>query len=241
MGKHEKQHLRIGICDDEISALHRLRQMTQEVLGGQWELEIVCTQAPQALLEQAEQLQIALLDIQLPERSGIALARILLEKSPQCRIIFVSGYVRFVSDVYDVPHLCMVLKDQMQVQLPKYLLRAADEAASEDGQLVIRSGGQEQTVELETVSYLERRGHVTYLNLENGHQIQTREKLDELLDRFHCPDLCRTHVSFAVNMRQTASLEEREFRMRNGGVVPISRANKQRIKRAYFDYLKRKL
>lgn len=237
----EKKRLAIAICDDEAVPLSRLRQMAEQTLGSHWALEIICTDSPEALLEQADRMQIALLDIQLPEQNGIALAQMLLERNPRCSIIFVSGYVQFVSDVYDVPHLCMVLKDQVDAQLPKYLRRAADATACGDGHLVIRSNGLEQDVPTESIRYLERRGHITYLCLQNGQQVQTREKLDALLDRIRSPYICRCHVSFAANMQWVASMRESEFVMKQGDIVPISRANKRLVKKRYFDYLKSKV
>lgn len=241
MGELERERLRIAICDDEAVSLDLIQQMTEQVLSSRWELDIFCTDSPNELLEQAPHVQIAILDIQLPEQNGIVLAQRLLEKNPGCCIIFVSGYVQYISDVYDVSHLCMVLKDQMEIQLPKYLLRAACMAAGEDSWFVIRINGMERTVAMETVSYLERRGHITYINLQNGQQFQIREKLDDLLNRIRCSFICRCHVSFAANMQWVASMREQEFVMTNGTIVPISRANKQMVKKQYFDYLKGKL
>jgi len=236
-----RERLSIAICDDEAVSLDRIQQMTAQVLGSQWELDIICTDSPNELLEQATHVQIAILDIQLPEQNGIVLAQRLLQKNPGCCIIFVSGYVHYVSDVYDVPHLCMVLKDQMDIQLPKYLHRAVCMAVSEDSQFVIKINGLERTVAMETVSYLERRGHITYINLQNGQQFQIREKLDDLMNRISCSFICRCHVSFAANMQWVASMRENEFVMKNGSIVPISRVNKQLVKKLYFDYLKSKL
>lgn len=237
----EKKGLTIAICDDEEVSLCYLRQIAEQALGSYWALEILCTDSPEKLLEQADRTQIALLDIQMPEENGIVLAQRLREKNLQCNIIFVSGYVQFVSDVYDVPHLCMVLKDQVDAQLPKYLRRAADAAACGDGHLAIRTNGLEQDVPIKSIRYLERRGHITYISLQNGQQIQTREKLDDLLDRIDSPHICRCHVSFAANMQWVVSMQEKEFVMKQGDIVPISRANKRLVKKRYFDYLKSKV
>lgn len=238
MDELEKMRIRIAICDDEPGSLNHIQQTIQQVLSSQYDMDILCTDSPNALLEQASQVQIAILDIQLSEQNGIVLAKKLLEKNPGCCIIFVSGYVQFVSDVYDVPHFCMVLKDQMDIQLPKYLRRAVCMAVNRDSQFVIKANGLERTVAIETVNYIERRGHSTYINLQNGLQVQTREKLDDLLNRIGCSYICRSHVSFAVNMQSVLFMQEKEFVMKNGSIVPISRVNKQSVKKQYFDYLK---
>lgn len=241
MELQEEVTLRIAICDDDIPMLDRLRRMTEQVLDDQWETDIFCTDSPEELLEQSDRMQIALLDIQMPEENGIALAQKILEKAPGCQIIFVSGYIQFVSDVYDVPHMSMILKDQMDLQLPKYLLRAAEACRNQGWDLSFRVNGVEYTLNMEMVSFLERRGHITYITLQNGQQFQTREKLDTLLEGKEHPCLCRCHVSFAVNLKWVASMREKEFVMANGDIVPISRVNKQMVKKQYFDYLKTKI
>lgn len=238
MGEQGKTGIYLAICDDEPMHLRHIQKLAVRTLASQWELNVYCTHSPEELLGQAAHIQIAILDIQLAQRNGINLARGLLEKNPQCCIIFVSGYVRYVSDVYDVPHLCMVLKDQMDTQLPKYLRRAAQMCAVQGGRLAIHEGGVKYTIEIERISYLERRVRLSYINLQNGQQFQTKEKLDSLLNGMDSVQLCRCHVSFAVNMSWVASMEEWEFLMKDGSIVPISRANKRLVKQRYFDYLK---
>lgn len=241
METERKPKLKIAICDDEASSLERLRKLTEETLGETWALSILCTDSPEQMLEEAEQVQIALLDIQLSEENGIELSRRIMERNPECCIIFVSGYIQFVSDVYEVPHLCMVLKDQLAVQLPKYLLRAAYASGVQGMQLELKINGTDQTMDLEMVSFLERRGHITYINLKNGQQIQTREKLEEILKRIISPQICRCHISYAANLQWVESMREKEFVMHDGVIVPISRVNKQLVRKQYFEYLKSRI
>lgn len=235
----ERRKLKIAICDDEPMMLEQLRALTEQTLATSWELEIVCTSSSQQLLEQLEQVMVAVLDIQLPEQNGIDLARAIAIRNPECHIIFVSGFVQYVSDVYEVPHFCMVLKDQMHQQLPKYLLRAADKLnAQEAQQLTIKSKGLEQKLDWSLVRYLERRGHVTYINLKNGEKMQTREKLDDVLKRAPNRNICRCHISYAVNLQWVANMGDREFSLCDGEKIPISRTNKHTVREAFFRHLK---
>lgn len=231
--------LKIAICDDDPIMLAQLRTLTEQTLAGLWELEFACSSSAEQLLEQLDQVSIAVLDIQLPGQNGIELAKAITLRNPECHIIFVTGYIQYVSDVYEVPHFCMVLKDQMSIQLSKYLHRAADSLCTQKAkQLTIKSKGLEQKIDWSLVRFLERRGHITYINLKNGEELQTREKLDDLLKRAFNRNICRCHISYAVNLQWVAHMNDHEFSLHNGEKIPISRANKHAVKESFFRYLK---
>ena len=231
--------LKIAICDDNPLMLEKLRMVVEQTLSDQWDLEIAWDTSSQGLLEKKSEFQIVVLDIQLPEENGIAFAKKLIAHYPDCRIIFVSGFLRYVSDVYDVPHLGMVLKDQLQEQLPKFLLRAAEEVSALSEQtLTVSLKGEMQRLHISNIYFLERKGHITLIRLRSGQQVQSREKLDTLLAQVSSRDLCRCHISYAVNLRWVESMQGRDFILAGGESIPISRANMQAAKTAFFRYLR---
>ncbi len=231
--------LKIAICDDNPLLLEKLRMVVEQTLSEQWDLEITWDTSPQGLLEKKSEFQIVVLDIQLPEGNGIAFAQKIIAQNPDCRIIFVSGFIRYVSDVYDVPHLGMVLKDQLREQLPKFLLRAAEEASALSEQtLTVNFKGEPQRLCISNIYFMERKGHITLIRLKSGQQVQSREKLDTLLSQVSSRDLCRCHISYAVNLRWVESMQRRDFVLAGGESIPISRANLQTAKTAFFRYLR---
>ena len=230
--------LNIGICDDNPLMVEQLEQLCRNTLQDEFSLHIdtACT-APE-LLSKERPFQIALLDVQLVESSGIELARQILERNSRCRIIFVSGYLHAVSDVYEVPHFCFVIKDLLEEQLPRFLRRAADLSSKEAGRkLMIACGRKMEDIPLSSLSYLERKGHVTYVRLLDGQVYQTKEKLSELLLRIRDQDFIRCHVSFIVNLQNVNALNGSSFTMENGDLVPISRPNESLCREAFFRHL----
>lgn len=234
----QRINLRIAICDDDPLILKRLQLLAQAALSDRYLLDIYTAQSPKELLALNQVFQIAVLDIQLPENSGIALARALIAQNPECRVIFVSGYVCYVSEVYDVPHMCLILKDQLEEQLPRFLERAAAAAAMQAGQtLVLQENAVKDSLPLCDIAYLERQGHWTYITLCGGRQYRTREKLDDLLQRINCPDFCRCHISYIINLQQVKALQCRQALMANGDAIPISRPHIRNVQETFFRYL----
>ena len=228
----------VFLCDDEPPVLDRLLKLSQKALLPEFPAVFYTALTPD--LPPEPPIHIAVLDIRLRQENGISLARTLLTRCPACQIIFVSGYPQYVSDVYDVPHLGMVLKDQLESQLPKFLLRAAAQLSVGDGQtLSVLSNRVPLELGLSAVLYLERKDHVTYIHLLSGKTIRTRQKLDELLSQGSSDLLCRCHVSYAVNLSHVAALNVRSFLMKTDEQIPISRIYTQSTRKAFYGYLQR--
>lgn len=232
--------LNILICDDNPHVLSRLHTLSQQALLSNWNVAYQCVTDADACTKGDSDIHVAVLDIKLGNDSGIALARRLLERNPNCQIVFVSGYPQYVSDVYDVPHLGMILKDQLEQQLPKFLLRAAESIQTcREQQLLVPANRALLRLNISTVLYLERKEHVTFVHLNSGREIRTRKKLGELLAQPAGSSLCRCHVSYVVNFQHVSNLQGRTFFLTNADEIPISRIYLQNARAAYFNYLQR--
>ena len=230
--------LNIAICDDEPVFVRKIGQICREILGKRYDLMLETAESGQELLQKTMPVQIAILDVRMPGTDGIELARTLLCKYPKCRILFVSGYTNIVSDVYEVPHLCLILKDQLELKLPCYLRRAAAMAAEESGKTIgIVVGKQVVDISLCDIVTLERRGHITFGKLADGSMIQTKEKLVDLLQRIGSCRFVRCHISYAVNLSFVKQEEFNGFRMKTGDWVPISRPHQQDCRDAFWRFI----
>lgn len=238
----EKPIIRVGICDDIPQILDHLHSISQNCLNVDYTPQFFCCMEPKGLLDRCEELQIAILDIQLDQENGIEVAKTIRLRNPECRLIFVTGYVDYVSDVYEIPHLCLILKNQLEIQLPRFLPRAAADALHLSTEtLQISSRGQKIRIPLVRICSMERQGHTTILTLQNSDTLQTREKLDVLMKRCAESSLLRCHVSYVVNFRHVSAIEENCFRMENGIQIPISRIYYKTVRAAFFRYLQEQL
>ena len=232
------QKWNVFLCDDEPLVLDRMLALSKKTLLPKYNVEFLCSTSPDILPDPGTPIHIAVLDIVLRQENGISLARTLLRRYPDCQIIFVSGYPQYVSDVYDVAHLGMVLKDQLEPQLPKFLLRALDLMHRSQGKtLSVLSNRMPLQIGLSAVLYLERKDHITYIHLVSGQALRTRQKLSELLAQPSCESLCRCHVSYAVNLGHVAALNVRSFQLKSEEQIPISRVYTQSARAAYYAYL----
>lgn len=236
----ERIQLNIGICDDDSVMLFRLEALCREILEDRYDLHFSLSQTAADCLCNDEICHIALLDVKLLESDGIRLAQQILEKNADCRIIFVSGYVHVVSDVYAVPHFCFVLKDQLQEKLPPYLRQAAELCAQDAGMMCcVKFGRTIESIPLARILYLERRGHYTYITLQDGQIRKTAEKLSSLHSRMGAEDFVRCHISYVVNLRYVRSIENRTLWLENKIQLPISLPHEQTVRDRFFRYIEK--
>ena len=122
--------LNIGIAEDrDIQAAYYQEIIRKEL--SRHELHLKHYRSTQECLADQEFLaeaDIFLIDIQLDGSSGIELGRQLMQAHPQIKIIFISGYVRYAPEVYEVPHVYFVWKPDLEVRLPQALQAACRES-----------------------------------------------------------------------------------------------------------------
>ena len=216
--------IRIAVCDDE-SAIReviaaRLREyFKEEVLISLFESAEVLLRA---IREKDCHYQLAVLDIELGEMTGIALGKELNQLLPSCQIIYLTGYLDYAPDSYATRHIFYVYKPTMEKYLPLALEKAvAALADAESGQLVLKQKSGQLVLEKREIVYLERRLRTSTIYTA-GEKVTTSIPLDKLLELLDSQAFVRCHNSFAVNLEHTAAFRRESFLMRDGVVVPIS-------------------
>lgn len=234
MGTHM---LNIAICHADPDATKRLQDLCAVILESEHRVQIVTVRSGEELLQQSVPFHIVLLDTRFPNESGIDVARSLLKYNDSCRIIFFTDVLQDVSEVYAVPHFCLILKDQMEEQLPRFLKRAAALAEMDAKKSIpVLCGRQVEEVVLNHLVMLERRGHDTYLALSNGREIRCKEKVSDILQRIGNPRFVRSHISYALNLAFVDKQEDSGFRLKTGHWVPISRSHMEECRNAFWEY-----
>ena len=98
----------LAICDDDTLHMQNTLRCARETPEAA-DCDIRTFSAPGELMDAVTgggyRPHIALLDICMPDSSGIELAQRLHEKLPRCQVIFVSSFLDYATSVYDVEHV----------------------------------------------------------------------------------------------------------------------------------------
>ena len=253
---HARAQIRALIVDDEEPGRINLRYALAE--HPQWWVAGECagTAAARAALAESE-IDVVFLDIQMPNESGLVLARELAQRQEPPLIVFVTAYNVYAVEAFEVHALDYLLKpfdDQrlaqaveraqaMLAQRQRANYGAALRAYAEEQalpapqywrQLSVRSVGRIEFVQLEDVLWMEAAGNYVELRMAGRRVLHrvTLSRLEQHLDPAH---YLRVHRSAIVPVGQIGRLQANgegghQAVLRCGDMVPVSERHLAAVK-----------
>ena len=231
--------IHIAICDDDSAQLKKTEKLIMEAIA-QYSPEIDRFSDGTELLKAMQNSDyvpdLAVLDIYMPKCSGIEVAKRLNELAPECRIIFLTSYLGYATDVYETRHSYFILKAELTDRIEAALAKALAET-TENLRLCFREGRTVKIVPASEVLYLERNLKKTTIALSSGVEHTTPAKAEELLKGVNKGMFVHCHQSYWVNLEKVTSMTADSFILSNGMEIPISRSQKKEVKKAFFAQL----
>lgn len=190
-----------------------------------------------SLIESGKVFDIAVLDIEMPEENGIDLARKIDSVSPDCKIIYITNHIGYVSDVYETNHTYFVLKSDMNKKLPSAIFKAIEEIAEQKNDFIVLSMKDKKiVVKISDILYCERNMRTTSV-FTSEKTFSVSENLDKLFERLSEKNFTRCHKSFIVNMKNIKELYRNKYILENGNEVPISRNFAEQTKSDFAEFI----
>lgn len=216
--------LNIALLEDNPVHLTHLQNTLQTVLPEQANLSSFSDSETflAEMRKNKEQFDLAIMDIELGENSGIQTAQTAEKINPHLQIIFISQYLDYISPVYEAPHLYFIYKPDLN----QYLKPAIEKACTLIHELKTRildiSWNREPFHILEkNIIYMERSRRTTTIYTETN-TYHTSEKLIELLPRLKS-NFIRCHQSFIVNTDYVSAFHSSCLILSDGNKIPISK------------------
>ena len=182
--------------------------------------------------------QLLLLDIQMPELSGIEFAKILPKET---RIIFTTAFPQYAVEGYKVDALDYLLKPVSYEDFLKSTGKALDwfsvvqrqDAYRRDRFMFVKTDYKLQRVNLDDILYIEGLKDYVRSYLKDGQRIMSLMSMKKLEEYLPKPEFLRTHRSYIVHMSETPLVDR--FRIVFGEeYIPISENYKDEVQN-YFD------
>lgn len=178
---------------------------------------------------------ILFLDIEMePEgMNGIELAAKLRKNDSSIQLVFVTGYMDYIADGYDVEALHYLLKPVTEEKLGSVLARALERVKAREKELFLQTTDGSVRVLNSEIRYLEvQRNYVTIHAAEEYTVKRTLGDLEKELDE----SFFRTGRSFIVNLRFVRKITKTQVFLKDGAQVPLSRGLYEGINRAMIQY-----
>lgn len=230
--------IKIAICDDEQQARSAIEKLLKANYGD--EVHIACYESAEDLLEtwkKGESAEdILLMDIQFEGLDGISAARQLQDRKPYVKIIFITGYIDYATEIFRAEPIYFLTKPVREEKLIEAVERAKSHMQKESGKLLICSlKGSIVKVEVDKIYYLESNKRILYVH-EESRTLTLNQKLPDMEKQL--PDsFLRCHQSFLVNMKYIRSFSGQEIELVDGRKVPVSRPKYAAARKAFLKYL----
>lgn len=115
----------IGICDDDKSWVQTCKNTLMKFAAFiNIDMEIKCFYTSKELLDYQDiPLDAVFLDIELGRQNGIMIAKKLNRIRPNCRIIYMTNYLHYATEIYNTEHIWFVVKKQFRDKIGEIINR----------------------------------------------------------------------------------------------------------------------
>ncbi len=226
---------RISICDDEPFFLKRLKEMTIAFFSDKEEVQLQTFHDPAFLLKHLPASDLFLLDVKMPEVSGMELAQKIRLAYPNASIIFISSLYEPVFESFQYSPLRYVRKENLDTELPAALSAFVNIQRSASETFEIPFNGYSIVLPIRTIRYLESTGH--YIDIHTvTKDYRIRGKLSDYLPVLLQYDMAQPGKSYLVNLAFVSVFTKSHVILDNGLDLTLTRGYKSTFHSAFMKY-----
>ena len=227
--------MKIFICDDELKILSDISAKVRSLLpeadiseftGGNALLEAICENSCDILL----------LDIDMPEISGLDIASRLTDPANKPLLVFVTSHDELVYDSLQFHPFGFVRKSYMDKELPRILADCVSELKSREKHFCFHTASADVKLQLDEIMYFESDGNYLKLFVKDG-VYRFRDTLSAVDNTLSDSGFIRIHKGFLVNQAAVKMLASDEAELINGVRIPIGRSYGEAAKKQLMRYM----
>ena len=173
------------------------------------------------------------MDIEMGDMSGVELAKRLRQMGAGLQIVFLTGYMEYIAEGYDVEALHYLIKPVAQEKLGAVLDRAVERLKTRENVLLLSLPDGVVRLPLYEIRYLEVMKN--YVTLHAVEEYSVKRSLSELTKELD-ESFYRIHRSYIVNLRFVKRITRTEVTLKDGAALPLSRKLYDGLNQALIKY-----
>lgn len=229
--------LNIAICDDSEEDALTAKKIVKDTLAGLHTAnETVCYSSAEdieyKLIKKKEFLDILILDIDMPEVSGLELAEELRRNNVNIIIIFLSNHEEFVFRAIEFQPFRYIRKIKINSEMPIAIQSALKLINSqEDKQVILDTPDGNIRVMMSEIVYFEADKRKTAVHLSNGSNLTVNVKISEF-NEILGNKFIMIHRSCGVNSSHVKTMLNDVLTLKNGKKLLVSRRRSKEVRQA---------
>ena len=232
--------MRIAVCDDEEKFRLQAKEMIEK-LTNSIDIVVDAYEDGRKLIERFESnpYDVLFLDIEMPLRDGITLAKKVRAMSENVYIVFLTGHVEYALEGYEVNALRYLTKPVQEDKLREVLRFVMDKNTSKR-QLLIKEEGEEILLNVSDIVYAEAQNQYVMIFTADSEEHLIRYNLGDLEEELKNDGFFRIHRGYLVSLAKVKKLVKNDVLIEAGSEeisLPVSRSNVKSLKEALYSYV----
>lgn len=228
--------MNIAICDDsELDALEakKVIRNTLNNLNKEAEIEyyLNAEDIQNKLLKRKEPLDLLILDIDMPEISGLDLAEKLRANNLKLLIIFLSNHEEFVFKAIEFQPFRYIRKIKLETEMPIAIQSAVKViAANSDLQITLETDDGNIRIMMSEIMYYETEKRKVAVILKNGKKLIVTKNITEMQEYIQNEKFIMIHRSCVVNVDHVHNIHDYAVILDNNETLIVSRPRYKAVK-----------
>lgn len=226
--------IRAAVCDDDASIRKTLCAYLKRFAESRdIELDIQVFESGAMLLQDGYQaLDLLIMDIQMPSISGLDTARAIRKTNGAMTIIFVTNFVQYALEGYEVQAFRFLLKPLDYPQFARVVGEAIGRIhAQSQAFLNIRAKNGMMRLPIDAISYIEtEKGHV-FIHTDQG-AFSCFSPMRDMESALAGHNFFRCHSAYLVPMAKIQTVLRQDVSLCDGTLIPLSKHRKKALKEA---------
>ncbi|MDE6671504.1 MAG: LytTR family DNA-binding domain-containing protein [Ruminococcus sp.] len=228
--------MNIVICDDDESdiliAKNVIKQTVQELhIKTKFDYYSNATDVERKLLVKKESTDILILDIDMPEVSGMELAEKLRAENTNLIIIFLTNHEEFVFKAFEFQPFRYIRKMKINTELPIAIKSAVKIIKIQtDKEITLNTDDGNIRVMISDIIYYETEKRKIAVNLSNGKRLLVSKKISEMQEIINKNNFIMIHRSCVINADYVKHMNNGIITLKNDEQLITSRRKYRDIK-----------
>lgn len=232
--------MRIAVCDDEKPFLDMI---CKEIEGFWQSLDVLCVPFTDgnsliSAYGKGQRFDAVFLDIEMKGMDGMQTAARLRTFSADVPILFLTGHTEFAMDGYEVGAFRFLQKPVRPEKLRQALIDVK-QLCTARATLLLKENGCEYILSPEDIIYAEADNNTVRFVTESR-EYKVRMRLTEAMQMLEAAAdcFCRIHRCSIVHLGHVTSRSDKEIRMDNGSILPVSRSYAAELSSRLMDFVR---
>ncbi len=239
----------IAVCDDEQESLDMIRKElckaaerlnitieTYPYMDGSEVVDLICNNK--------EDFDILFLDIDMPNISGLEVAKKIRDAGSDIVLIFISAHEQYVFESIDYNPFKYIRKNKIKEEMEYSLKRAYKRISSENVKnIVVKTQDGEVRLKHTSIMYFEvyARRMSVFTNDNQQRNLVGRKSIKNLYSELNNEDFIQIHSGCIVNVKYIDEYSGHDITLDNGTKLIVSRSRIKEVKEAISSYWSRRV